>query len=34
METRNENAVQLAGKVVTLNRTWVTTDLVICEGTL
>ena len=34
METRNENAVQLAGKLVMLNRTLVTTNLVICEGTL
>lgn len=34
METKNENVVQLAGKLVSMNKVWSTADLVICEGTL
>jgi hypothetical protein len=34
METRNENVVQLAGKLVELKKVWTTSDMIICEGTL
>lgn len=34
MQTRNENAVLLAGKLVAMNNLWSAADLVICEGTL
>ena len=34
METRNENVVQLAGKLVSMNKVWSTNDLIICEGIL
>lgn len=34
METKNENVVQLAGKLVELKVIWATNDIVICEGNL
>ena len=34
METRNENVVQLVGKLVELKKVWNTSDITICEGVL